>query len=47
MRKLNKEEMIKLEGGGVSPWLVLGEIGLVVLAVGIWDGFCRPLKCNK
>ena len=39
MQKLNKEEMIAINGGGVSGWVVLG-IGTLL------DGFTRPLSCN-
>ncbi len=46
MQKLNKEEMIAINGGGVSGWVVLGIGTLLVFLGGLLDGFTRPLSCN-
>lgn len=46
MNKLRKEEMLKINGGGLSfgLWALIGS-GIVFM-VGLIDGFVRPLKCN-
>ena len=46
MKVLNKEEMIKVNGGGVSAWAIFGIGAAIVFIAGIIDGFVRPLKCN-
>ena len=48
---MNEEELKKTIGGGISTakWSAIGILvgGLVTLLVGIFDGFKRPLPCNK
>lgn len=44
---LNKEEMKKINGGGLSVWGILGIGTLLVFLAGAIDGFARPLSCNK
>ena len=46
MQNLSKEELMKVDGGGISlgAGLLIGA-GIVFL-VGLIDGYIRPLKCN-
>lgn len=46
MKKINKKEMMSINGGGVNLgfWALIGS-GVVFL-IGLVDGFVRPLKCN-
>lgn len=44
---LSKEEMLKINGGGLSVWGILGIGTLIVFLAGAIDGFARPLACNK
>lgn len=46
MNNLNKEEMLKINGGGFNLgfWALIGS-GIAFI-VGIIDGFTRPYKCN-
>ena len=46
MRRL-KEEEIKNIKGGVSISTVVAISSVVAIIVGIIDGICRPLPCNK
>ena len=47
MKKLNDEEMMKVDGGFF--W-TLGRVTMAILGTtfisGVIDGFIRPLKCN-
>ena len=45
--KLKKEEMLKINGGGISAWGILGIGALVVFIAGAIDGFARPFACHK
>jgi len=47
MVKLNKKELLEVNGGGISvgACCVIG-LALVFIA-GVVDGYVRPLKCNK
>ncbi len=46
MKKINTEELKNIEGGGISVWGAIGIGAAVVFAIGVIDGFFRPLKCN-
>lgn len=46
MKRL-KEEEIKNIKGGVSISTIVGISSFVTLIIGIIDGICRPLPCNK
>ena len=47
MKELTNEELVKLDGGGLSVWAIIGIAALVVFTIGIFDGYTRPLSCNK
>jgi len=46
MQNLNKQELMSINGGGISlgAGLLIGA-GIVFL-IGVIDGYIRPLKCN-
>lgn len=44
---LNNEELKNIRGGGFSIALSLALAGLITFAIGIIDGYVRPIKCNK
>ena len=46
MENLEKEELVKIKGGGVSPWLIAGAVALFTFLAGVFDGFTRPNNCN-
>lgn len=46
MKKLEKHELIKVNGGGMSVGLGLLIGAGVVFIIGLIDGFVRPLSCN-
>lgn len=46
MKKLKKNEMIKVNGGGISLSFGLLIGAGVVFIIGLIDGFVRPLQCN-
>ena len=45
MQKINEQELMNIEGG-ITTWGVIGIGAAVVFAIGVIDGFFRPLKCN-
>lgn len=49
MQKIDKEEMMNVNGGILWTW-TLGKVVAIVLGTtfvsGLIDGFIRPLKCN-
>ncbi len=47
MKKLNTEELLKIEGGSGGGLLILGLIALGTIIAGIIDGFTRPLACHE
>lgn len=48
MKKLNQEELLKVEGGsGSGALIVLGIIAIGTIIAGIIDGFTRPLSCHE
>jgi len=46
MIELNKEEIQKISGGGISIWGGIGIATGIIFLIGVIDGFVRPLKCN-
>lgn len=46
MKKIEKDELIKINGGGMNVGLGLLIGAGVVFIIGLIDGFVRPLKCN-
>ena len=46
MKKLSKEELVKVNGGGRSLGVGLLIGAGVIFIIGVIDGFMRPLKCN-
>ena len=46
MKELTNEELVKLDGG-LNPWAVIGIVSVVIFAIGVFDGYTRPLGCNK
>ena len=38
-------ELIKVEGGAIKGWLIVGA-GIAVFIAGVIDGYLRPLRCN-
>lgn len=46
MEKLNKKDLINVNGGGISLGVGLLIGAGVVFIIGVIDGFMRPLKCN-
>lgn len=47
MQILKKEEMLTIQGGGISPWVIFGIGTLLSFLAGVIDGFTRPLSCNN
>ena len=43
---LEKEELLKVEGGAFSFGLAAAITGAIIFIVGVIDGYVRPLKCN-
>lgn len=46
MKNLNKNELLEINGGGITlgTGLLIGA-GIVFL-IGVIDGYVRPLRCN-
>lgn len=44
---LERDELLKINGGGISVWSIFGIGTLLVFLAGAIDGFARPLACNK
>ena len=47
MQILKKEEMLTIQGGGISPWVIFVIVTLLSFLAGVIDGFTRPLSCNN
>ncbi len=45
MEKLNKKDLMSVNGGGILDVGLLIGAGIVFI-IGVIDGFMRPLKCN-
>ena len=45
MVKLNEKELKKARGG-ISGWAIAGIITGCIFVIGVFDGICRPVKCN-
>lgn len=45
---IDKEELVNIKGGAIA-WKYIGiAVGAVIsFAIGVIDGYLRPLKCNK
>ena len=46
MKELSNEEMNNTNGG-IGAWALIGIGALVIFAIGVADGYTRPLSCNK
>lgn len=44
---LKQDELKKISGGGFSFSLGMILGGLLTFVIGIFDGYTRPLACNK
>jgi hypothetical protein len=47
MTLISNEELKDIYGGGFFACLVILVAALVTFAIGVIDGYVRPLKCNK
>ncbi len=45
MRKINNNELKKVNGGGIGWYIAFG--GVITFLIGVVDGYIRPLSCNK
>lgn len=45
--KLTDNELKKIEGGGLSAGTILAIAAGVIFLIGVFDGYTRPLACNK
>jgi lactobin A/cerein 7B family class IIb bacteriocin len=46
MKKIEKNELKNITGGGFNIGIGLGIATLITLLAGIVDGIVRPLSCN-
>ena len=44
MKELQKDELLKMNGGGFGLGLLIG--GITTFIIGVIDGYVRPLKCR-
>ncbi len=47
MCNLTNKELKEIKGGAINAVGILGIAALVTFAIGVIDGFVRPLKCNN
>lgn len=47
MEKINKEELMKINGGGLHIGLGIGIFAGISFIVGVIDGYVRPLVCRR
>jgi len=47
MKKVNDEELKKVEGGGFSWGIAAGIIAAVTFIIGVIEGYTNPSKCNN
>ncbi|HHX93980.1 MAG TPA: class IIb bacteriocin, lactobin A/cerein 7B family [Tenericutes bacterium] len=45
MKALTKEELVNIEGG-IGAWAIIGIISLIILGIGVIEGFTHPKKCK-
>ncbi len=45
--KISDENLHEITGGALSKGVWLGIAAFGIFIVGVFDGFMRPLKCNK
>ena len=43
---LEKNELLKIYGGGINTGIILGIGAGIVFLIGVIDGFIRPLACR-
>lgn len=46
MTEIKNEEAMEIKGGGISLVAIGAIYAAITFAIGIIDGFTRPLKCN-
>lgn len=46
MKKINKDELMKISGGGFSIGVGLFFGGVISFFIGFISGYVRPLACN-
>ena len=46
MKKLTKEELKNVDGGGFSVGIAVSIVAGVTFIIGVIDGIIRPLRCN-
>lgn len=47
MKEIEEKDLEKVKGGGISPWLLSGIGAVLIFAIGVYDGFTRPLACRE
>ena len=47
MKEIEEKELEKVKGGGISPWFFAGVSAVLIFAIGVYDGFTRPLACRE
>lgn len=47
IEEIKKDELKKIDGGGLSFLSAIGIVSLVVFAVGVIDGYVNPEKCRN
>lgn len=46
MKNLNEKELMQVQGGAVSKFLIGGLIVLGIFIAGVVDGYLRPYGCR-
>ena len=46
MNKLNDNELMKINGGGINIGIIALAAGGLTFLIGLFDGIVRPLKCR-
>lgn len=47
IKEISKDELKKIDGGGISLLGVAGIVAGAVFLIGVIDGYVRPKKCNE
>lgn len=47
MTDISENDLERVSGGGISPWTLVGVGAIVVFLIGVYDGYTRPLSCNR